>query len=74
MWLSKYQLDVNLNIASDLNRFSSLTGSEEVENQYTILGKESAWVRSLGWENILEEGMAMHSNILAWRISKDRGP
>ena len=26
------------------------------------------WVRSLGWENPLEEGMATHSSILAWRI------
>ena len=26
------------------------------------------WVRSLGWEDSLEEGMATHSNILAWRI------
>ena len=25
-------------------------------------------VRSLGWEDPLEEGMAMHSSILAWRI------
>ena len=26
------------------------------------------WVRSLGWEDSLEEGMATHSKILAWRI------
>ena len=26
------------------------------------------WVRSLGWEDPLEKGMATHSNILAWRI------
>ena len=26
------------------------------------------WVRSLGWEDALEEGMATHSSILAWRI------
>ena len=26
------------------------------------------WVRSLGWEDPLEEGMATHSNILAWEI------
>ena len=31
------------------------------------------WVPSLGWEVLLEEGMAMHSNILAWRIPKDKG-
>ena len=26
------------------------------------------WVRSLGWEDLLEKGMATHSSILAWRI------
>ena len=30
-------------------------------------------VRSLGWEDPLEEGTATHSNILAWRIPMDRG-
>ena len=38
--------------------------------------KESDWqcrrhetrVRPLGWEDPLEEGLATHSNILAWRI------
>ena len=31
------------------------------------------WVRSLGWEDPLEEGMATYSSILAWRIPMDRG-
>ena len=31
------------------------------------------WVRSLGWEDPLQEGMATHSSILAWRIPMDRG-
>ena len=26
------------------------------------------WVRSLGWEDPLEETMATHSSILVWRI------
>ena len=26
------------------------------------------WVRSLGWEDPLEDSMATHSSILAWRI------
>ena len=30
------------------------------------------WVQSLGWEDPLEEGMAIHSSILAWRIPRDR--
>ena len=28
---------------------------------------------ALGWGDPLEEGMASHSSILAWRISVDRG-
>ena len=32
------------------------------------------WVRSLGWEDPLKEGMATHSSILAWRIPVDRSP
>ena len=31
------------------------------------------WVQSLGGEDPLEEGMATHSGILAWRIPMDRG-
>ena len=31
------------------------------------------WVQSLGWEDPLEEGMATHSSILAWRIPVERG-
>ena len=34
---------------------------------------QEAWVRSLSWEDSLEEGMATHSSILVWRLSMDRG-
>ena len=30
-------------------------------------------VRSQGWEDSLEEGMATHCSILAWRIPMNRG-
>ena len=33
---------------------------------------QETWVRSLGWEDPLEEGMATYSSILAWRIPMDR--
>ena len=29
---------------------------------------QEMWVRSLGWEDPLEKGMATNSSILAWRI------
>ena len=53
-----------LNLASS-NRTVYFPGSSD--------GKDSAWVRSLGWEDPLEEGLATHSSILAWRIPMDRG-
>ena len=31
-------------------------------------------VRSLGWEDALEKGMATHSSILAWRIPRTEEP
>ena len=34
---------------------------------------QETWVRSLGWEDPLEEDMATHSSILSWRVSMDRG-
>ena len=33
---------------------------------------QETWVRSLGQEDPLEEGMATRSSILAWRIPMDR--
>ena len=35
--------------------------------------KGETWIRSLGWEDPLEEGIATYSSILAWRIPMDRG-
>ena len=32
------------------------------------------WVQSLGWEDLLEEGMATQSSILAWRIPWTENP
>ena len=29
---------------------------------------QETWVRSLGWEDLLEKEMATHSSTLAWRI------
>ena len=36
-----------------------------VKNQPAM---RESWVRSLGWEDPLEKGLATHSRILAWRI------
>jgi len=33
---------------------------------------QETWVQSLGWEDSLEEEMATHSSILAWRFHGQR--
>ena len=40
-----------------------------VKNLPAIL---ETWTQSLAWEDPLEESMATHSRILAWRIPMDR--
>ena len=44
--------------------------AQTVKNPSTM---RETWVQSLGWEDLLEEVMANHSSILAWRIPMDRG-
>ena len=34
---------------------------------------QEIWAQSLGWEDPLEENMATHPSVLAWRIPMDRG-
>ena len=38
-----------------------------------LLAMQETWVQSMHWEDLLEEGMATHSSILAWGILMDRG-
>ena len=40
--------------------------TQKVKN---LSAKQETWVRSLGWEDILEKEMPTHSSILAWEIS-----
>ena len=35
---------------------------------------QETWVQALGWEDPLEEDMATHPSILAWRIPWTEGP
>ena len=39
--------------------------AQEVKNPPAT---QETWVQSLGWEDPLEEGLATHLSILAWRI------
>ena len=40
-----------------------------VKNQPAV---QEIWAPSLGWEDPLQEGMATHSSVLAWKIPMDR--
>ena len=42
--------------------------AQQVKNPPAKQETQETWVWSLGWEETLEEGMATHSSILAWRI------
>ena len=44
--------------------FQASLVAQSVENPPAV---RETWVRSLGWEDPLEEGMATHSSVLAWR-------
>ena len=35
---------------------------------------QETWIRSLGWEDPLEKGMATHSSIFAWAIPRTEEP
>ena len=48
-------------------------GGSVVKNLPTMQETQENQVRSLGQEDPLEEGMATHSSIVAWRIPMDRG-
>ena len=48
-----------------IERFWASLVAQTVKNLPAML---ETWVQSLGWEDPLEEGMATHSSVLAWRI------
>ena len=43
-------------------------GGSVVKNPPAVQEIQETQFRSLGWEDPLEEGMATHSSLLAWRI------
>ena len=40
---------------------------------FNLPAMQKTWVRSLGWDDPLEKGMATHSTTHAWRKPMDRG-
>ena len=48
--------------------------TQVVKNLPTIQEMQEMWVQSLGWEDPLEEEMATHFSILAWKIPSTEEP
>ena len=45
-----------------------LPGGSVVKSPPAMQETQETWVQSLGWDNLLEQEVATHSSILAWRI------
>ena len=54
-------------MSSELNGVFYYDSGQMVKNPPAM---PETWVQSLGWEDLLEKGMATHSSILAWRIPR----
>ena len=58
---------------SDTHQCSCLVASLVAQTIKNLPAMQETWVQSLGWEDPLEEDMATHSSIVAWRFPMDRG-
>ena len=61
----------NFNLCIFNNKLWASLVAQLVRNLPAI---EETLIRSLGWEDSLEKGMATHSSILAWRIPRTEEP
>ena len=55
-------------------RLPTLVASLVAQMVKNLPAMQDTWVRSLGWEDPLEKGMATHFSILAWKIPWTEGP
>ena len=58
-------------VCGSSTRWVDFLGGSDVKN---LPAMQKTWVQSLGWEDLLEKGMATHSSILAWRILWTKEP
>ena len=57
-----------MDIVSDWIWAMKFPDDSAVKNPPAVQETQETWVPTLGWEDPLDEGMATHSSILAWRI------
>ena len=65
---SRFLYTVQLLVIFDLDNIRASQVALWVKNPPPLQETPEIWVRSLGREDPLEEGMATHSSILIWRI------
>ena len=58
----------------NLIHLKDFPGGSVVKNLPVMQEMQETWVRSLGWEDPLEEEMAAHSSILAGKIPQTEEP
>ena len=58
----------------ELKRVRVFLSDTVVKNLPAMQKTQETWVQSLGGEDPLEEEMATHSSILAWKIPWTEGP
>ena len=63
----------NIPYSIQLSFTEGFYGGSVVKNPPPMQETQEKWVRSLGCKDSLEEGTAIHSSILVWRIPMDRG-
>ena len=68
-WLLLSSYSTLGNLLKPTRSFRASLVSQLVKNPSAM---RETWVWSLSWKDPLEESMATHSSILAWRISMDR--
>ena len=66
----QYKIKTKLvyNILQNVQRGKGFPGGSAGENSPAIQEPQEMWVQFQGQEDLLEEDMATHSSILAWRI------
>jgi len=52
-------------LTTSCGRYGLFLVAQMVKNPSAM---QETWIRSLGWEDLLEKEMATHSSILAWEI------
>ena len=66
------QTDQQGHARRNINNLRYARASLVAQMAKNLHAKWETWIQSLGSEDPLEEGMATHSSILAWRIPMDR--